>query len=156
MFIVNLRFMLLGPFIGGGLFVAVRDLLSGSGSRVVVGIADLTARFFTDVALFSFLGCFIAIPLGLAPGFAAGIFYWHVLNRYTTRNPPAPYRALIGALFGGLCAGAYGGLFFSFESTPVLYTQTQNILAWIIAGAISGGICGIAIGDRAYLLARAH
>lgn len=147
MLTVLLRFALLGSFVGGGVFLTVRNLLEswGSSSGGEIGVALLS------VLPASILASFLSLPLGFIPAVVTGLCYWYALARYTKRNPKPLLRVALGGGIG-LLASTLFGLPFSFSEAPGAYQPLVNLLSWACAGTLAAGFSALAISDAAYAI----
>jgi MFS superfamily sulfate permease-like transporter len=145
---VLLRFAVLGSFVGGGVFITVRNLAASSGFPSAGEIAIAVALALPAAMLASFL----SLPLGLFPAAITGVCYWYLLDKYTKRNPsPLLRMALGGAL--GLLASLIFGLPLSFSDAPGAYGLAINLLSWAGAGTFAGGLSALAVRDATYVVA---
>ena len=81
-----LRFCLLGSFVGGGVFVATRDIAMSM--HATPDVAS-TLMNLLGIPLWAVLTSFLSLPLGFVPATFAALLYWQVLARLTSRNPKA-------------------------------------------------------------------
>jgi len=65
-----LRFCLLGSFIGGGVFVATRDIAMSSASSWYAGSTLVSVL---GIPLWAVLASFLAVPLGFIPATLAAL-----------------------------------------------------------------------------------
>jgi hypothetical protein len=144
-----LRFCLLGSFVGGGVFVATRDIAMSTGATPH---AASTLMNLLGIPLWAVLTSFLSLPLGFVPATLAALLYWQVLARLTSKNPKAPARAAIGAIVGCAAAVIFSGSFFTVGSGLGGYPVAVNLLAWSAAGLVGGAVAAIATGSGTYLL----
>jgi len=145
---VLLRFAVLGSFVGGGVFMAARNLAAASG---IPGIGEIA----TAVALAlpaAVLAAFLSLPLGLAPAAITGVCYWYLLGRYTRHNPRPLLRMALGGVVG-LFASLIFGLQFSFSDAPGSYGAAINLFSWACAGMFAGALSALAVRDTTYAVA---
>jgi hypothetical protein len=151
MLTILLRFIALGTFVGGGVFLTVRDLASlhelPAFSQVL--IAPFVAVFWSG------LSWFLALPFGMFPAGMTGLGYWFVLSRFTNTNPSRPVRCLLAGSIG-LGVALLFGLLFSFGTAPGSYAPLVNLLSWASACAAGGTLSSLLVGDRAYAEAFTH
>jgi hypothetical protein len=143
---VLLRFVLLGTFVGGGVFLTVRDIAT-------VGISsDPSALVMAFAGLFvgATLGWFLSLPFGLLPTCMAGLCYWYVLARHTKRNPSLTIRAALGGGIGLLLSTGFG-MPFSFSTAPGAYPAQVNLISWACAGLIGGALSALLVRDSTYV-----
>lgn len=145
---ILLRFVLLGSFVGGGVFLAVRNLADVSGVPGTGEIATALALVLPAAVLASFL----SLPLGLFPAAIAGICYWYLLGKYTRHNPSPMLRMALGGALG-LLAGLIFGLPFSFSDAPGAFAPEINLLSWACAGMFAGGLSALAVRNATYAVA---
>ena len=145
MLTVILRFALLGSFVGGGVFLVVRDLVStiSTPSISVIAFAPIEALV---AAVFA---SFLSVPFGAFPATVTGACYWFVLDQYTKHNLRPILRFVLGGGVGLLTSTSFG-LLFSFSDAPGTYTPSTNLLSWAFAGTIGGGISALAIRNATY------
>ncbi len=145
MLTVILRFAILGSFVGGGVFLVVRDLASAISfpNMSVIAFAPIEAL------VAAVLASFLSVTFGSFPAAAAGALYWFTLDRYTKRNPRPMFRFVLGGGVGLLTSTSFG-LLFSFGDAPSAYTPATNLLSWAFAGAIGGGLSALAIRNATY------
>ena len=145
MLFVLLRFMLLGTFVGGGVFLTVRDIaavgISWDPSELVIAFAGFFVR--------ATLGWFLSLPFGLLPTCMAGLCYWYVLAKHTKRNPSLAIRAALGGSIGLLLSTGFG-MPFSFSTGPAAYPTQVNLVSWACAGLIGGALSALLVRDSTY------
>ena len=142
-----LRFCLLGSFIGGGVFVATRDIAMSSASSWYAGSTLVSVL---GIPLWAVLASFLAVPLGFIPATLAALLYWQVLSRLFTSNPNTLVRACIGGLSGCVASVVFGSLFFVVGSGPGGYPIPVNIFSWALAGLAGGAVAALATGNGTY------
>lgn len=145
MHLLLLRFCVLGSVVGGGTFVVTRDLLSSSeiSSPVRLGLGLLLGMPFQGV-----LASFLSVPVGFVPACVAGVAYWYLLNRFTSKNPNVAVRALLGATVGGIAALVFGGALFAKDIGPAGYSLAVNISSWLVAGIVGGAASALSARSR--------
>ena len=145
MFSVLLRFVLVGTYVGGGVFLTVREIdfaaLSWNPSALATALAELPVR--------ATLGWFLSLPFGLFPTCVAGLCYWYILATHTKRNPTMGFRALFGGGVGLLLSSGFG-LPFSFSTAPGAYPAQVNLLSWACAGFVGGALSALLVRDGTY------
>jgi hypothetical protein len=144
-----LRFCLLGSFIGGGVFVAARDIAMSTDSTPY---AASTLMNVVGIPLWAVLTSFLSIPIGFVPATLAALLYWQVLVRITSTNPRPVARAAIGGTLGCTAAVIFGGLFFAVGSGPGGYPVAVNLLSWAAAGLVGGAVSAVAAGNGTHAL----
>ena len=142
-----LRFCLLGSFVGGGAFVAARDIATSS-AGTSQGVSALMNVL--GIPVWAVLTSFLSIPLGALPSTIAALIYWGILARATIENPSALARAAIGGGVGCLSAATFGGLFFTVGSGPGGYPVAVNLLSWAVAGIAGGAVAAASAGAATY------
>jgi len=145
---VILRFAVLGTFVGGGVFVLVRDIASSASlpSLATILLAPAAALFW------AVLTWFLALPFGFLPACAAGSCYWYILARHTHSNPGPILRAALGAGLGLLVSTIFG-LLFAFGAAPGAYGPEVNLLSWACAGVTGGALSALVIRNATYAVA---
>jgi len=146
---ILLRFIALGSFVAGGVFVGVRDLAASPHSNGL----DAVVSMLLNIPLGAVLSSFLSLPFGLLPASLAGLSYWVILSRRTTSNPKPPVRALMGSALGGIASGLFGGAFFSIGLGPGSYPFDVNLTAWIVSGIAGGAVSALATDNRTYAIA---
>ncbi len=142
---ILLRFIGLGTFIGGGVFLVV----SGSINETVELSPWSLVQMFFYIFLASGLAWFMSLPFGAIPASAAGICYWYFLSRYTRSNPRLLIRGTIGG-GAGLLVSLVFGLLFSFSEAPSAHSVSANLFAWACAGVVGGTLSAMVVGDTTY------
>jgi hypothetical protein len=142
MFTVLLRFTLIGPFFGGGVFFAA----------IAVEAHDVSTIEKIASTLVSFLGLsvlasFVSMLFGFIPAAASGVFYWYVLSRMK-RNLVPLLRIVCGGGIGFFVSALYGWSF-SFDVAP-FPPPIDLLLPWAMAGAAAGAISALSIRDATY------
>jgi hypothetical protein len=139
MYLIIFRFVFLGTFVGGGVFLLSQSMPSEMDSWLTL----------IPMAIFgSFLASFLALPLGGVPAAVVGFAYWFVLSRFTKQNPSFICRVLIGACIGAIVSVTFGGLLFSQAS--MMHSAAQNLISWASAGAFGSAISALSVGQRTY------
>lgn len=142
------RFVVLGSFVAGGVFLVAQGIAEGTtGSLIEVALGVLA------VPLLAALASFLSIPFGLFPAGCAAVLYWAILSRYTKSNPTPAKRAALGALVGAVSSGLFGGALFSISHTPAANPFVSNLLSWAIAGAAGGAASALATTQSCYVAA---
>lgn len=145
---ILLRFIGIGTFMGGGVFLVVS---SSFGEPIELGVWSLVQMFFS-VFIASVLAWFMSLPFGAIPASAAGFCYWYILTRYTKSNPKLLVRGMLGG-GAGLLVSLLFGLLFSFGESPGALSVGASLAVWASAGFFGGGLSAMAVGDNAYLYA---
>jgi len=146
-----LRFCVLGSALGGGAFVAVRELLAAADAPAA---STIVVSLVFGIPFWSVLTAFMALPLGFIPACFAAVAYRHVLIRFTSKNPAAFARSLLGATVGGTAALAFGATLFSNSQGPGGYAYSVNVLSWLAAGVVGGAASALSSGSRTYYALR--
>ena len=142
-----LRFCVLGSALGGGAFVVTRELLAAADAPAISTIA---VRLVLGIPFWAVLTAFMAIPVGFVPTCVAAVAYHHLLIRFTSENPTALARALIGAAVGGTASLAFGAALFSNSQGPGAYAFSVNVLSWLAAGIVGGAASALSSRGRTY------
>ena len=142
MYLIIFRFVFLGSFVGGGVFLLSQSMPSGIDS------ASSWLTIIPMALISSFLASFLAIPIGGFPAATVGFAYWFALNRFTKQNPSPICRALLGAFIGASFSVAFGGLLFSQAS--LIHSSTANLVSWASAGAFGSAISALSVGRSTY------
>lgn len=145
---VLLRFAVLGPFVGGGVFIAARNLATASG---VPGASEIATALVLALPA-AVLAAFLSLPLGLVPAAITGVCYWYLLGRYTRHNPSPLLRMALGGTVG-LLPSLIFGLQFSFSEAPGSYGPAINLFSWACAGTFAGALSALAVRDPTYAVA---
>ncbi len=124
---IVLLFVLLGPAIG---YAVSFGYIDNFGS----GVALALLPFGYPLALW-----YTAIP---AAGTA--VTYWSILRYKTRRNPPLPYRALIGCVLGAVVCTAYAAIVVDGLNV------SSMVKGWAAPGAAAGAACASIIINRWY------
>jgi hypothetical protein len=148
-----LRFCTIGSLLGGGVFVAVRDILSATAQPQSVGQILLELA---GIPLWAVLSSFLSVPFGFLPATVAALLYWQTLSRYTHHNPNLLARAGLGGVLGCAAAATFGGFLFAVRSGPGMYPATVSLLAWASAGFVGGATSALAVRHHVYEIAFKH
>jgi hypothetical protein len=84
MLFIILRFVLLGPFIGGGAFLITSHLVENTLTSPSLNEVGLVLISVLPAAI---LTSFLSMPVRLFASFATGAVYCYILNKHTKRNP---------------------------------------------------------------------
>lgn len=142
---ILLRFIGLGTFIGGGVFLTVSSHYMETAE---LSLLNLIQMFFSMLAM-SGLAWFLSLPFGAIPASAAGICYWYILSRHTTCNPRLLIRGVVGG-GAGLLVSLIFGLLFSFGGGPSAPSVSASLFAWACAGVAGGALSAMVLGDATY------
>lgn len=140
-----LRFCILGSSVGGGVLLTVQSLATEMTLSPAILFSALAGSL-----LMMFLGSFLAIPIGLFPASITCMLYWLVLSRFTSKNPQARVRSLLGGFLGGASSALLGALFSFSNEWPGSHPPSANIFAWAIAGAIGGAVSALSARRSTY------
>ncbi|MCB1914458.1 MAG: hypothetical protein KDG52_01875 [Rhodocyclaceae bacterium] len=143
---ILLRFIGLGTFIGGGVFLAVSSSFTGT---TELSLWNLIQLFFSVLAM-SGLAWFMSLPFGAIPASAAGICYWYILSRHTKSNPRLLIRGVIGGGAGLLVSLIFGLLFAFGGSGPGAPSVIASLFSWACAGVAGGALSAMVVGNAAY------
>lgn len=145
MYLIIFRFVFLGTFVGGGVFLLSQGILSDIDS------APSWLTLIPIALISSILASFLALPLGGFPAALVGFAYWFGLSRFTKQNPSPICRGLMGACIGATVCVTFGGLLFS--QVSMMHSAVQNLISWAIAGGFGSAISALSVGQRTYAYA---
>jgi hypothetical protein len=151
MHLVILRFVFIGCLVGGGAFVAGRDMVSVT---ELIAASSPVAEFLLFIPGFLFLcvlTSFLSVPIGALPASLAGFLYVKTMELWFTENPTWYTRALIGGGIGAAVSASFGAAFFASHSS--LHSVAQSFVLWLLAGFVGGSLSAITVGSGTFSLA---
>lgn len=148
MLFIILRFALIGPFIGGGVFLITSHIM-----KTMLTFSSLSEIMLALISVLPamVLSSFVSLPIGLFPAFATGAIYCYILNKHTKRNLNKMLRLSIGGAIG-LLVGATFGLLFSSGDVSSIH-KAANFIPMAFAGTFGGGLSALSVGDATYDIA---
>ncbi len=143
---IILRFVFLGTFLGGGVFLLSQAIQNGM---------EPSYSWLNSIAMILFgsiLASFLALPFGAFPAAIAGLLYWLVLGRFTSQNPSGLLRLLLGFVIGAIVCGTFGSVLLPIDGGPA-YSYAHNLASFISAGMVGAAISALSLGQNTYKFA---